>query len=238
MRFIRGESGQILPWAIIMLLVLLPVAFGVMGASAAYLVKDQAQMAADAAAIAAADESAVWESLTVYWHAYGCVPGQGGGWACSDGRTGITNLPPTYAATLFAVDPQGIPGWAAGAGCQAVGEDPLGTPYSFNTVTVCDHWALRPGGLGVGYGVGFPPTADPRAAAEAFLVRNSVSLRDHGVRVKLTQFRTDATTGEVDLVVQAVEPVNPLGLLQGRQTSITVEAGSRRRVVAPPQSGS
>lgn len=239
-RLLCATSGQVLPWTLVMLLVLLPLAMGALGAGAAYLVRDQLQTAADAAALAAAGRAALWESLAVSWHDFACAtsrtPLAAGPPVCRDGPEQTSNLPRTFAARLFATSAAGLPGWAAAAGCETVGADPA-PPLSM-PVSVCDAWRLQPGGFGVAYGLAFPSSADPRSAARAYLRSNTTNLRTHGVAVTLIALEADATTGQVDLTVRATEPGNPLGLVAGRPTTVTVQAGAQRRVVPPPASGS
>ena len=234
----RSESGQVLPWTVIMLVAALPLMFGVMGAGAAYLAKAQAQMAADAAALAAADQAQLWESLVVSWHQYGCTKEGRGTWTCGDGPSGRSSLGRMYAPALFATEATGLPGWAAAAGCQAVGADPPGTPPVPNPLTVCSAWQLQPGGFGVGYGLGFASGSDPAAAARAYLQANTANLRADGVGVEVVALQADDTTGQVDLAVRVTEPGNPLRLLSGQETTITIESGSQRRIPPPPASGS
>jgi hypothetical protein len=235
--FARSESGQVLAWGVVTLLAAIPLVFGVMGATLAYLMQAQVQAAADAAALAAAGEAALWESLTVSWHEYGCLPAQNG-WVCRDGPRGTTNLGREYASQLFATNPDGLPGWAERAGCQAVGGDPSEVPPLPNPVTVCDAWQRQPGGFGLSYGLGFPPGSDPQGVANDHLRANTADLRAHGVGVAMVELRADDNTGEVDVAVQAIEPGNPLGVLLGRPVRATVEAGARRRVPVPAASGS
>lgn len=234
---LRGQAGQILPWALIMLLALLPLVFGILGAAAAYLVKDQAQTAADAAALAAAEQARLWEALTVSWHTFGCSRDAVGDWTCRDGPAADTNLGRHYAAALFAPGAGGLPGWAAAAGCQRVGPDPAARPPAPNPTTVCDGWRLQPGGLGAGYGLGFPAGSDPQGAAAAYLQRNAGGLAAAGLTVRVLGLQVDARTGEVDLTVRVTEPGDPLRLLTGHTTTVTVQAGARRRIAPSAVSG-
>ncbi len=238
--FFRTASGQVLPWTVILIVAMLPLALGAMGASAAYVAKDEVQSAADAAALAAVGEEMLWESLAVTWHAFSCRP-QAPSSAlphpvCGDGPSETSNLARTFAAALFARTAGGLPGWAHAAGCDAVGGDP--TPVPSGPIAVCDGWRLQPGGIGVSYGLAFPPGTDPKSVAIAYLQANTADLRAHGVAIAPVDLRTDATTGQVDLSVRLTEPGNPLALLAGRPLTLVIQAGARRRVPAPPASGS
>jgi len=232
-----STSGQVLPLAVILLILTVPLLLGVLGASAAYLARDKAQAAADAAALAAADQAIPWESLTVGSHPYICQTEGGGLLRCSDGPTSWLNLLHTSEPLLFASGSSGLPGWAELAGCQAVGSDPADRLGSSTPMTVCEGWRLLAGGFGAAYGFGFPAGTHPRAAAAAYLQQNTEGLQAGGASVKLVAFQADDYTGQVEISVQVTEPNNPLAALAARPTVVSVEAGARRSVYLPVAAG-
>jgi hypothetical protein len=214
LRALGSESGQTLPFAVILLCVLVLLTFGAMGAAAAEGVHGRLQAAGDAAALAAAAQAEVWERLTVQRHLFACRRKRKT-WDCYD----AWDAPVTFRDGYESLWSGG--GWVRDAGCRYTSDGQAGVPPSPDPATVCDTWRLDQAGFD------YPPGSDPVGAARAYFAANVSGLRAHGVSVGEPQVALDPATGAVTVSAAAVEGANPLSLLLGHGLTVSARGGAK-----------
>ena len=220
-RAFRSESGQVLPFAVVMVLAFCFLMFFVMGAAVAEGIHTRLQAAADAAALAASKQAQLWEKITVQRHRFACFATKTG-WDCSDTWAGPVTVTDGYN-NLWP------DGWVSEAGCQYTSDGQATVPPFPNPATVCDTWQLDQAGYD------FPAGTDPTAAAQAYLAANVSRLEANGVSVQAPSVQISSASGAVRVTVDAQEPGNPLDMLLGHPVRIHVVGGARPRTIGQLQ---
>ena len=210
---LRSESGQVLPLAVVMVLLFSLLVFGSMGAAVAEGIHAKLQAAADSAALAATDQAVLWEQLSVQRHLFACFATKRG-WDCRDSFAGPAAVRDS-AAQLFP------DGWVTDAGCQYAGDGQAGVPPRPDPSVVCDSWQLQQAGFE------YPAGSDPQGAAQRYFASNTARLDAHGVPAGLTSVKVNRRTGAVQVAAQAAETGNPLGVLLHGQVQVQVRADVR-----------
>ena len=224
----RGEAAQALPLGLLLLMAFLILIFGVMGMEVGIWTRIELQGAADAGTRAASAEAVPYARLAVTLHQESCSQIAGGQQPnCSDGPPQTVNVEGLWW-DLFGTA-GGPPGWAARAGCAAVGQ-----ASQHDGDLICTGWHL------LAWGWRYPAGAEPRATAVRWLETNTANLTSSG-KTTLAVLDVAAAadgTGRVAMHVRATEAWNPLSVVIGKPVTVTVASEAQPVLSAPlPQSG-
>ena len=228
-RLLVSERGQAMPLSLLLLLAFMLLVFGVMGTEMGIATRIELQGAADAGTRAAAAAAQPYMRLSVTVHQVSCSqPDAQGPPNCSDGGANTVSVE-GFWGDLFG-SAGSPPGWAAKAGCVAVGRD-----TQTDGDRICTQWQLK------AWGWQFPPGTDPTGTAVSWLDRNTAKMTASGktaVQVLDASAASDGT-GTIWMRVRATESPNPLGLVLGQPVAVTVTSQAQPKLSAPlSQSGS